>query len=84
MTHCNYTDAQTGATHAEIIDSLRWELKNRVKTTAAAYRRLSKIKDIIESVDQRASAADGPVTDTRQEMTNAEMRQIYRAAKGRK
>lgn len=34
--------------------------------------------DIIEDVDNRAMAADGPVTPTRIEMTDEEFRQLYR------
>ena len=41
-----------------------------------------KIVDIIESIDMRCGAADGPVTPTRQEMTDKELRQIYQHAKG--
>lgn len=45
--------------------------------------RLREIADIIESVDQRCAAADGPVSDTRHEMTDKEMRRIYRLAIGK-
>jgi hypothetical protein len=37
------------------------------------------ISEIIEAVDQRAMACDGPVTPTRLEMTDAEMCDIYEA-----
>lgn len=43
--------------------------------------RLDGIAHIIEDVDNRCMAADGPVTDTRDEMTKEEMREIYRSAK---
>jgi hypothetical protein len=43
--------------------------------------RLRKIAIIIENVDQRCTAADGPVSNTRIEMTDDEMRQIYRLSK---
>ncbi len=42
--------------------------------------RLDKIADIIESVDHRCSAADGPVTPKLQEMTQDEMSEIWRLA----
>lgn len=41
---------------------------------------LDGIKEIIENVDQRAMATDGPVTPTLQEMTQAEMSEIYESA----
>jgi len=45
-------------------------------------RRLRAIADLLEAVDYRCMAADGPVTPTRLEITNAEMRDIYRIATG--
>ena len=47
-------------------------------------QRLREIAEIIEQVDNRAMAADGPVTPTLQEMTQKEMSQIYALAKGDK
>jgi hypothetical protein len=47
----------------------------------AAYIELKRITDIIERVDNRCMAADGPVTPTRQEITDKEMRSIYLAAR---
>lgn len=44
-------------------------------------RRLRRIAQIIEDVDNRCLAADGPVTPTLQEMTVDEMREIYGLAK---
>ena len=44
--------------------------------------RLLKIKAIIERVDNRAMATDGPVPSTMQAMTQAEMSEIYRLAGG--
>lgn len=38
------------------------------------------ITQTIEAVDNRCMAADGPVTKTRHEMTDDEMRDIYEAA----
>ena len=45
--------------------------------------RLAAIAGIIEVVDQRCLAADGPVTPTLREMTQAEISEIYRLAKGK-
>ena len=39
--------------------------------------RLDRIRKIIEAVDNRCMAADGPVTPTLQEMTQAEISSIY-------
>lgn len=44
--------------------------------------RLTRIATIIESVDHRAGAADGPVTPTLQEMTQEEISSIYALSKG--
>lgn len=48
----------------------------------AAEGRLARIAQIIEAVDNRAMAADGPVTPTLQEMTQTEMSEIYALATG--
>lgn len=45
-------------------------------------RRLRRIEAIIEFVDNRCMATDGPVRATLQEMTQAEISQIYVLAKG--
>lgn len=44
-------------------------------------RRLGRIREIIESVDNRCIAADGPVTPTLEEMTQEEMSEIYELTK---
>lgn len=46
-------------------------------------RRLDRIIAIIEFVENRCMATDGPVTPTLQEMTQAELTQIYVLARGR-
>lgn len=46
--------------------------------------RLTQIAHIIELVDQRCLCADGPVANTRDEMTDQEMRQIYLLATGKR
>lgn len=45
--------------------------------------RLVRIAEIIEAVDNRCAAADGPVTPTLQEMTPEEIMEIYKLAKGK-
>ncbi|MGY3690157.1 hypothetical protein ACVIGA_000237 [Bradyrhizobium sp. USDA 3240] len=57
-------------------DRIRW-LSRRLETADAG---LAKVKQIIEDVDNRALAADGPVTPTLQEMTDEEMRKIFALA----
>jgi len=54
------------------------------KKSKSNRKRLDEIAEIIESVDDRCLAADGPVTKTREEITDEEMRKIYRLAKIRK
>ncbi|SEC01498.1 hypothetical protein [Bradyrhizobium erythrophlei] len=57
-------------------ERFRW-LSRRLETADAG---LAKVKQIIEDVDNRALAADGPVTPTLQEMTDEEMRKIFALA----
>ena len=45
--------------------------------------RLDGIVQIIEAVDRRCTAADGPVLKTREEITDEELRAIYKLAGGR-
>ncbi len=56
-------------------------MTNRERKLACS---LDSIAAIIEAVDDRAMAADGPVTPTRLEMTDREMREIYRLATGKR
>lgn len=51
------------------------------KAKISDSERLDKIAIIIEIVDNRCMAADGPVENTRLEMTDQEMRKIYKLAK---
>lgn len=44
-------------------------------------QRLERIAAIIEAVDNRCMAADGPVTPTLKEMTQAEISEVYALAK---
>ncbi len=46
-------------------------------------QRLTRIKTIIEDVDNRCGAADGPVTPTLQEMEQRELSAIYALACGK-
>jgi hypothetical protein len=45
-----------------------------------ACNNCKEIKSIIDSIENRCLATDGPVTNTRIEMTNAELIKIYRLA----
>jgi len=45
-------------------------------------KRLKQIAEIIERVDNRCMARDGPVGKTIEEMTDKEIIQIYELAKG--
>lgn len=54
-----------------------------VKTKLTPKQRLKEIADIIEAVDMRCAAVDGPVTPTLEEMTPQEIKKIYRLAIGR-
>lgn len=49
---------------------------------AGLYKRLHAIRNLIDAVEQRAMAVDGPVNNTRDEMTDAELRRIYQLAGG--
>lgn len=66
---------------AQIDKAITAPLFKQLKTSTS---RLAEIAEIIEAVDRRCSAVDGPVSDTRAEMTAAEMRKIYQLAKGKK
>ena len=44
--------------------------------------RLNRITRIIEQVDNRCMAVDGPVSSTLEEMTQEEISEIYRLSKG--
>lgn len=50
---------------------------------AVANERLRQIAKIIGAVDDRCMAADGPVTPTLKEMTQAEISEIYALASGK-
>lgn len=52
-------------------------------TGMTSDERLAEIAQIIERVDQRCMAADGPVTPTLREMTQAEISRIYALAKAK-
>ena len=46
-----------------------------------ADRHARVILDVVDSVELRCMAADGPVTPTLQEITEAELRRLWRAAR---
>lgn len=54
-----------------------------LKPTIPDKKRLEMIADIIETVDNRAMACDGPVPSTMEEMSQEEMSTIYALAKGK-
>jgi hypothetical protein len=69
----------------------QWTAKRKIVTQESCpmhksapdmFGRLNTIVNIIETVDRRCEAADGPVPSTREEMTDVEMRQIYKLARG--
>lgn len=51
-------------------------------SAAMMHARLTSIKEIIEGIENRCMASDGPVTNTRHEMSDEELRRIYRLAGG--
>lgn len=63
----------------------------RINKAAARFKKerdqarikLREIRRIIEAVDNRAMAADGPVTPTLKEMTQLEISRIYKLAGGK-
>lgn len=62
------------------IERLNAEVKQHKSNES---KRFSRIREVIERVDGRALAADGPVPPTEQEVTGEEMREIYRLAGGK-
>lgn len=65
----------------------RRALKYKGRTPSALLlppdKRLDRIREIIEAVDNRCMAADGPVTPTGQEMRQSEISAIYALACGK-
>lgn len=60
------------------IDGLGSMLHSVQKDCIDRTKRLKKIKEIIEIVDNRCMAADGPVTPTKDEITDKELKEIYK------
>ena len=56
-------------------------IQARIQGALQQKARLARIAEIIERVDARCLAADGPVTPTLREMTQSELSEIYAAAK---
>ncbi len=76
-----------GLTYAQYAAAGRALKRARKKLGLAegnAVKCLREIAGIIEAVGNRCMAADGPVTGELDEMTEAELRKIYRLAKGSK
>lgn len=63
-------------------EEVRRELDLDGLTGKGAEARLAKIAAIIEAVDNRCAAADGPVTPTLREMRQDELSEIYQLASG--
>jgi len=51
--------------------------RGKEKGKLTRQKRLDRIADILESVDLRCMAVDGPVTPTRLEISDSELREIY-------
>ena len=60
---------------------LEWVLSLLKTDRMALAKRLDKIASIIEAVDNRCAAVDGPVSPTLKEMTQVEISEIYKLAK---
>lgn len=56
------------------------EIVKAVNDRRRLRKAASEICDILEIVDNRCMAADGPVTPTLQEITAEELRRLYKAA----
>lgn len=65
----------TGARH-----SRRATGKRVVLPAAESRKRLAAIADILDTVEGRCLAVDGPVARTSEEITDGEIRRIYRLA----
>lgn len=83
------TDAETRAELERIEECLGFDPeclcaedhKQTLRLLAQKHRALREIREIIEAVDNRCMAADGPVNQTLREMTPWEIKKIYQLAK---
>ena len=50
-------------------------------TKLQLIKKLNNIRNLIETIESRAMAIDGPVNNTRNEMTDAELIKIYKLSK---
>ena len=79
-------DAKGPQTRHDIVMALNLLLASKhdavPKTAKEKPNALQCIAEIIERVDQRCTDHEGPVGNTRQEMTDNEMREIYAIATG--
>lgn len=66
----------------ELAHQLEEERNRQWTNDISLPARLSRIRDIIEEVDDRCLSADGPVSPTLQEMTQEEISEIYRLSGG--
>jgi hypothetical protein len=62
---------------------VRRKIRARRDLPFSPWARLRRIREIIELVDNRAIAADGPVTPTLEEMKQSEISEIYHLAGGK-
>jgi hypothetical protein len=67
---------------SEVVATRMSELRRRAEVAAARAARLDEIARIIEAVDNRCMATDGPVTATLREMSQEEISRIYALASG--
>jgi len=74
---------KVGSTSIRFVPFDKIKSEDIKKENAKLRHRLFQIVSIIDGVDNRCMAADGPVSNTRQEMTDEELRQIYRLATGK-
>lgn len=72
----------TAHTKYDCTEAIKMILDEKNSVILALEERLQRIATIIERVDNRCLATDGPVSRTCDEMTDDEMREIYRLAVG--
>lgn len=60
---------------------LQEDENNIAEVKDGVRKHAQRIADILETVDNRAMAADGPVTPTLQEINQRELKELYKSAK---
>lgn len=73
--------AQANAAYDRLADAIRALPDD--KETALVMKQRAEIVDMILTIENRAMACDGPVTNTRIEMTDEELQRIYVLAGGK-